>query len=69
MQLETHSALFAATTAGFAYLPASQSKHDQVNYPDFTHSVFRVLSILVFWELYPVCTIHWINKLYPNLTA
>jgi len=28
--------------------------------------VFRVLCILVFWELYPVCTIHWINKLYPN---
>ena len=22
--------------------------------------------ILVFWELYPMCTIHWINKLYPN---
>ncbi len=28
--------------------------------------VFRVLCILVFWELYPICTIHWINKLYPN---
>jgi len=21
---------------------------------------------LVFWVLYPICTIHWINKLYPN---
>jgi hypothetical protein len=28
--------------------------------------VFRVLCILVFWELYPICMIHWINKLYPN---
>jgi hypothetical protein len=28
--------------------------------------VFRVLCTLVFWELYPIYTIHWINKLYPN---
>jgi len=28
--------------------------------------VFRVLCILVFWELYPICMIHLINKLYPN---
>ncbi len=26
--------------------------------------IFRVLCILVFWEPYPICMIHWINKLY-----
>ena len=38
--------------------------HQCVRY--LTLLVFRVLCILVFWELYPICTIHWINKLYPN---
>jgi hypothetical protein len=54
-------------TLGYYSIATNEACHYSLTPIEACHFWYLGFScILVFWELYPMCTIHWINKLYPN---